>query len=235
MNTLPVNYVELETIFHSLEKGGYRSISLSGAHNECGTSMTAYALAKRYQANGYRVLLADLNIHHPSLDTQLGIARQEWNAGGNNQTAIYAPSEAGTHFLSAPIANTASLSFRDPMLIRQSIDTWLETYDRVVMDTTPISTHNYRDIPTNLICAAADASLLMIKSEQTTQMVLQECCEKLSKANANLAGIVMNDVSFPSLADEMIRETERIPHYIPWVKQALQRAIRSSTLLNFRA
>ncbi|WP_191600482.1 hypothetical protein [Marinomonas algicola] len=234
MNTLPVNYVELEAIYQTLEKRAYRCISLSGVHDLCGTSMTAYALAKRYQANGYRVLLVDVNLHHPNLDSQLGLKRLDWEVGCDQVAPIFAPSEMGTHYLTAPISNTASLSFRDPNAIQHSLSQWLEQYDRVIFDTAPISTTNYRDIPTNLICSAADASVLLMKSEFTTEVALKDCCERLAKANANLVGVVMNDVHFPSLASEMIRETERIPNVLNTVKHFLQRQIHKSTLLNFR-
>ncbi|MBJ7538261.1 tyrosine-protein kinase family protein [Marinomonas transparens] len=235
MNTFPVNYVELESIYQSLEKYRYQCISLSGAHGSCGTSMMAYALAKRYQANGYKVLLIDVNLHQPSLDKRLGLIRQDWQVGQDNKSAIYAPSVEGTDFLSAPLSNTASSSFRDPVAIQHSVAEWLTSYDRVIFDTSPISTSNYRDIPTNLICAAADASILMIKSEFTSQAILQECCDKFAQANANLIGVVMNDMDFPSLADEMLRETQRISTHLPWLQRALQKFIRQSGFLNFRA
>ncbi|ADZ90011.1 tyrosine-protein kinase family protein [Marinomonas mediterranea] len=234
MNNLPVNYVELESIFTVLERKGSQVISLSGAHNQCGVSMTAYALAKRYQANGYSVLLVDLNLYHPSLNSTLGLPRSKWNIGDITEDAIIKPTESGTHYLPAPICSSAPLNFRDPGLVRNQMNDWLKSYDRIVIDTAPISGNNYRDIPTDLICSVSDASLLLIQTEVTTQTALRSSCDKLEKAKANLAGIIMNDVEFPSLANEMLREANRLNRFLPWLSSLFKKAIRRSTFLNLR-
>ncbi|TDP01077.1 tyrosine-protein kinase family protein [Marinomonas balearica] len=234
MNNLPVNYVELESIFTALERKGAHVTNLCGAHNQCGTSMTAYALAKRYQANGYHVLLIDLNLYNPSLDRSLGLPRSRWSIGENSEKAIIKPSPVGTHYLPAPICSTAPLSFRDPGLVRTQINDWLKSYDRIVIDTAPISGNNYRDIPTDLICSVSDASLLLVQSEVTTQAVLKSCCDKLAKAKTSFAGIIMNDIEFPSLANEMVREANRFNRYLPWLSNILKKLIRRSAFLNLR-
>ncbi len=234
ISTLPVHYVELEHIYQQLEKRHAKTIALTSCHAECGSSMLAYTLAKRYQADGYQVLLVDLNLQHPNLDHTLGLGRQEWQAGKDCMQSICAPSNQGTHFLPAPVGSTASLSFRNQATLIETINQWLETYDRVVLDTSPLNATNYRNIPSDSLCAEADVSLLLVKSGVTTQNQLEESCQQLQEVKANLLGCIMNDVDHPSLADELLRENKRLQRFFPRISAKIKQWIDGSSLLNLR-
>lgn len=234
MNTLPVHYVELERIYRQLEAQGYKTTALTGCHGDCGTSMLAYALSKRYQADGYKVLLVDLNLQRPNLDHSFGFHRQAWQAGTASMASICAPSAQGTHYLPAPVGNTASLSFRNQGAFSDTIQHWLQHYDRVIIDTSPLNATNYRNIPASTVCAETDATLLLIKSGFTTQSILEESCEQLQQVKANLIGCIMNDVAHPSLASELKREADRLQPWLPKLTARLKQWVNQSTLLNLR-
>ncbi|WP_086479227.1 CpsD/CapB family tyrosine-protein kinase [Oceanospirillum sanctuarii] len=234
ISTLPVHYMELEHIYRQLEKRHSKSVAITSCHNQSGSSMLAYSLSKRYQADGYKVLLVDLNIQNPSLNLSLGLARDEWDAGASCMKSICAPSANGTHFLPAPVGNTASLSFRNQNVLAQTIEEWLQHYDRVVMDTSPLNASNYRNIPAQSACAEADASLLLVRSGFTTRNQLEESCQLLQEVKANLLGCIMNDRDHPSLTDELYRENRRLQRFLPAVSAKIKRWIDGSALLNLR-
>lgn len=231
--TLPVHYMEVEHIYQQLEKQQYRTLAITGCHSLCGTSTMAYALSKRYQADGYRVLLVDLNIQNPSLDQSLGLPRKAWQADHDSINCIAAPSQQGTHFLTAPTGKTASLSFRNQSAMRATLQGWLERYDRVIVDTSPLNATNYRNIPSDTVCGETDATLLMLASGKTTQNLLQESCQVLQEAKANLVGCIMNDQKHPSLAAELIREINRF-RWIPFFARKAKSVVRNSSFLNLK-
>ncbi|MBB1487347.1 hypothetical protein [Oceanospirillum sediminis] len=230
---LPVHYVEVEHIYQQLEKKHYRTISVTACHGQSGTSLMAYALSKRYQADGYKVLLVDLNLQHPALDAYLGLPRKAWQADHSSSQCITAPSATGTHFLTAPTGKTASLSFRNQSAMHTTLGHWLEDYDRVILDTSPLNAKNYRNIPSDTVCGETDATLLMIASGKTTQNQLEECCTELQEVKANLVGCIMNDQHHPTLAAELIRETKRLK-WLPPVARKLRSIIDNSSFLNLK-
>ena len=234
ISTLPVHYMELEHIYRQLEKRQSKSVAITACHAESGSSMLAYSLSKRYQADGYKVLLVDLNIQNPSLNLSLGLARDEWSAGNSCMKSICAPSATGTHFLPAPVGNTASLSFRNQSVLSQTMEAWLQHYDRVVIDTSPLNASNYRNIPAQSACAEADASLLLVRSGFTTRNQLEESCQLLQEVKANLLGCVMNDRDHPSLTDELYRENKRLQRFFPALSSKVKKWIADSALLNLR-
>lgn len=234
ITTLPVHYIELENIYQPLEKRGIRSLAITSCHSGCGSSTLAYSLAKRYQADGYKVLLVDLNLQNPSLDHNLAFDRQHWKAGKDCMQSICAPNKTGTHFLPAPTGSTASLTFRNHGTLSMTLQQWLEHYDRVIIDTSPINTQNYRNIPAVSICAETDATLLMIQAGLSQKSQLKDSCELLQDAKANLMGCVLNDMKHPSLADELHRENKRLARFLPWVYSKIKQWIDGSTLINLR-
>lgn len=234
MTTLPVHYIELENIYQPLEKRGIRSLAVTSCHSGCGSSTLAYSLSKRYQADGYKVLLVDLNLQNPSLDHNFAFDRQHWQAGKDCMQSICAPSQTGTHFLPAPTGSTASLAFRNHETLSLTLLQWLEHYDRVIIDTSPINTQNYRDIPAVSICAETDATLLMIQAGLTQQSQLKACCEQLQDAKANLMGCILNDREHPSLADELHRENKRLARFLPAISSRIKQWIDGSTFINLK-
>ena len=109
---------------------------------------------------------------------------------------------------------------------------WLEHYDVVLFDTSPLNALNRGNIPADQVCGACEGAVLVVLAGVTPTAMVQRAVDKLTRAEANLMGAVFNDRLNPGLASEILRELNRLPNnrLTEWLK----RWCRRSALLNFR-
>jgi Mrp family chromosome partitioning ATPase len=78
-----------------------------------------------------------------------------------------------------------------PALVRL----WREQYRYIVIDTPPVLA-----VTDAVVCAKfADVVVLIARSEKTGRQSLKRTCDLLRKVRANIAGVVVNDLSFKSV------------------------------------
>ena len=65
MRPLPITYDETETLYQRILNSGLRSLMVTSAEPEEGTSTLAYALAQRIAASGKKILFIDFRCHLP--------------------------------------------------------------------------------------------------------------------------------------------------------------------------
>jgi Mrp family chromosome partitioning ATPase len=77
-----------------------------------------------------------------------------------------------------------------PALVRL----WREEFRYIVIDTPPVLA-----VTDAVVCAKiADVVILVARSEKTGRQSLKRTCDVLRKVRANIAGVVVNDLSFRS-------------------------------------
>lgn len=220
--SIPIQYLELESLYASTLARGIRSLAVTSAEGGEGVSTICEALARRAEVDGLKTLLVDLNLYHPGRPAAL--------AWGPND--VPEPQRQGHALAVLPAPGKDLMAFRNKETLRQLLVRWLEHYDVVLFDTSPLNALNRGNIPADLVCAACEGALLVVLAGVTPTTMVQSAVEKLTRAEANLLGAVFNDRVNPGLASEILRELNRLPsnRLTEWLK----RWCRRSALLNFR-
>jgi hypothetical protein len=207
-NTLPIHYAELEAVFARTLGNGTRALAVASAVGGEGATTLARALAERAAASGKRTLLVDLNLEHPSLHRHYALGRSDWSPEATPDRQAILPSDVeGLCVLPAPTQVSEHWGFRDPATLRATLERWLVQFDRVVVDTSPLTRRNRRNVPADTVCGAC-------------------------RAGAEITGAVLNDRHLPGLASELMRETRRLDHLMPRTMAWLRQRIAGSVLLN---
>lgn len=232
MIPLPIRYIELENVYAQTFRSETRSVAVTAPQGGEGVSTLAYALARRAAAAGKNSLLVDMNLARPSIAGRFGLHCKEWSPEeDSSRQAIETFPSIFLSILPAP-KRARSWAFRDPRTLRDCIERWTEDYDFVVIDTSPINRSNQGNIPSDLVCAACDATIMVALSGRTTENQVIEARGRLVAAGARLTGGVMNDRYMPHLADELCRETYRLERWLPNLMEMLRHKIRKSSFLN---
>ncbi|MGF1748873.1 MULTISPECIES: chromosome partitioning protein ParA [Vibrio] len=223
--TIPATHSEIEEIYLNAELHQCRSLCISACNEEEGTSSIAQALTERYLLAGYRTLLVDLNMHHPSLlplslnskDHSVEETDEAWvqhNASPRVFLGIAAPSDPATR-----------LTYKDPRLLQQEVTHWLEEYDRVIIDTSPILNVNKNNIPAPCVANACDGTILVVLSGVTVINQVEDAITRLTQGErTRVLGTVLNYQHQPSLASEICREIDRFS----WLPQTLTARLKRS-------
>lgn len=237
MHSLPPAYLELESIYARTLGQGMRSLAICAARSGEGVTSLAEALAQRVRVSGRRVLLVEMNLYQPSLAGHFGVERQAWlPQGGKLAVASSAMpvihEKEGLGILPASLDREAHMRLRDPAVLTHSLQGWLEQYDHVLFDTSPLTATNQYNIPAEQICAACEGCLLIVLAGRTSETSVRQAARRLQAVNARLVGAVLNDYLNPCLAAELRRETWRLQRLAPRLGAWLRERINASALLN---
>lgn len=229
---LPVNYLEVEEIYNNSIGKGMRSVAVTAATPEEGTSTMAYALSKRSEVDGKKTLLVEVNMLHPELGDLSGQAHTDWFPDPDSADACVMGSEGGNlDILPAP-SSADAIVFRSVARMSKLMQHWLEKYDVVIFDTSPVNARNRSNIPAESICAMADGAILVVMAGITRQTQFRAALDRLKHSDVTLLGIVFNDFRNPRLADEICRETRRLDRWLPNAMEKIRRKIKKSSFFN---
>lgn len=232
MIKLPINYIEVEMVYVNTIGRGMRSVAVAATNPGEGCSTLAYALSKRAEADGKHTLLVEVNLLHPELGDMSGHLHTNWLPNPNSADAcIMHDDEAKIDILPAP-CDTDALMFRNLTNMNKLMEHWLEQYDVVVFDTSPIRAINRNNIPAESICSMVDGTVIVVMAGITRQTDLQDAVEKLRHHEVTLVGFVYNDLYNPRLADELVRETRRLDKWLPKLMERTRKYVRASSFLN---
>jgi polysaccharide biosynthesis transport protein len=166
-----------------------------------GKTFTALNLAVVLAQTGQPVLLVDSDMRRPAVNKYLGIPMNRGLsaclAGTEDPDAVVLKVEEvpGLNIVTAghmpPYPSEMLASEAMPRLIKQ----WREQFRYIVVDTPPVLA-----VTDAVVCAGiADVVVLIARSEQTGQQSLLRARDLLRKVRANIAGVVVNDLSFNSV------------------------------------
>ena len=176
-------------------------ILVTSAMMQEGKTFTALNLAVVLAQTGQSVLLVDSDMRRPAVNKYLGIAMNRGLsaclAGTEDPDAVVLKIEEvpGLNIVTAghmpPYPSEMLASEAMPRLIRH----WREKYRYIVIDTPPVLA-----VTDAVVCAGiADVVVLIARSEQTGRQSLLRARDLLRKVRANIAGVVVNDLSFNSV------------------------------------
>jgi Mrp family chromosome partitioning ATPase len=125
------------------------------------------------------------------------------------------------------------LQFKDPIQLRKQTERWLEEYDRVVFDTSPILNVNQNNIPAQVVANACDGTYLVVLSGVTMTNQVTEATQILNDATSvQLLGSVLNYRDQPSLASEICREIDRLSWLPNRVTNWMKTKVRNNRFLS---
>jgi polysaccharide biosynthesis transport protein len=149
---------------------------------------------------GARVLLVDADLRRSQLHISFGVKQNpglsQVLAGVNlpEEAMVAAPGLPNLMLMPAgsPAPNPAELLGSKKM--RTLLDTWAKEFDHVVIDTPPVLSVTDAVV----LAAQADAVLLVLRSGTTGKHALVRSRDLLLRANAKIAGVVVNAVDLKS-------------------------------------
>jgi polysaccharide biosynthesis transport protein len=175
-------------------------IMVTSARPQEGKTTTSINTAIVLAQKGVRVLLIDADLRRPSVHKTLGMGPRSGlsnvlTGSANVQQAISAsPILPNLWILPAgtPPPNPAELLASSNM--KDLIDGLRDQYDHIVIDTPP--TLSVTDAV--VLSSRADATILVIRSGQTTKQALRRSRDILMQVNAHVAGVLLNAVDLTS-------------------------------------
>jgi len=176
-------------------------ILVTSAMMQEGKSFTSLNLAVVLSQTGQKVLLVDSDMRRPAINKYLGICPNRGLsaclAGTEDSAAMIMNIEEipGLHIMAAghmpPYPSEMLASEAMPQLVKR----WREEFRYIVIDTPPVLA-----VTDAVVCARiADAIVLVARSEKTGRQSLVRARDLLKNAHANIAGVVVNDLSFDSV------------------------------------
>jgi exopolysaccharide transport family protein len=175
-------------------------IMVTSARPQEGKTTTSINTAIVLAQKGVRVLLVDADLRRPSVHKTLGMGPRSGlsnvltGSATMQQTITTSPILPNLFILPAgtPPPNPAELLASSNM--RDLLAELREQYDHIVVDTPP--TLSVTDAV--VLSPRADATILVIRSGQTTKQALRRSREILMQVNAHVAGVLLNAVDLTS-------------------------------------
>lgn len=201
---------EIENVYAKITADKLRSISITSSTSGEGTTSMVLALANRMLLAGHSVLIVDFYTYTPFFHDILALPQSQSSSlspalvSDNKDRSIL-------NGVCLPQSKSLLLKLRRHGEIENYIQKWLDDYDFVIFDTTPHDRVNQHNISASRVASACDAAILLVLSGSTTHTMVKETINDLKEAGANMLGCVMNDKLNPTLQDELIRETARLP------------------------
>lgn len=200
----------------------------SPTHADSVADLTA-TMAATFAASGSRTILVDLS--QPVLD---GASTPPWVPGDGGIGQSIQPTAGGFDLLQAyPTAETRLL-FSNADLYRRTFEQELRHYSSILIELPPVINGVMTSINPVGPALACDGVLLMCTTGRSSRSELQGAVDPLKDAGVKLAGIIMNDSTMPTLADELVREARRLRILSPAFSDWLERRLKSISLLNSR-
>lgn len=230
---MPSTSVEIDRIYSRLHSEKIRTVTITSANAGEGVSSVALSLAQRSLLADRSTLIVDLNLYRPAFHSALPLTVDSTNSVLHEPELVsFAETPIVLTGITAPTHRETILQLRQQQVLNNQIQHWLEEYDLIIFDTSPINRVNANNIPAERVAAACDACLFVVMAEVTTQSMLVEAVEKLKNEQVNIVGCVFNDKYNPSLKDELLRELNRLP---PWNNRyinKLKKFIQQSSFLS---
>jgi Mrp family chromosome partitioning ATPase len=226
--------VEIDRIHSLLSEKDIRSIAVTSSNSGEGVTSMAMALAQHSLLAGYSTLLIDLNIYRPSIQSALKLNDIASEPSLFNQPELVCLENTSivTTGISAPTKRATIMKLRQRGVLEQCIREWQKSFDRIIIDTSPLNRVNANNISPERVAAACDGCLVVVLAGSTTESMIVSAIEKLNSTSAHIIGCVLNDRDNPSLKNELIRETQRLRPHFNWLANHLEAWLSKNNFLD---
>jgi protein-tyrosine kinase len=230
---IPLQNNEVERIYARTLGAGMRSIAITSSNPGEGVTSLAVTLAQRHLLANKSTLFIDLNSDKSEHLTMLASDR-EIDLGASLEPQILTDQNESYALLGipAPMNRKVNLAWRNPGTLERYLAIWLEQFDALVVDAGSINRSAQTLIPAERIVAACEETLLVVMAGVTNEPTVRYTCDRIVSAGARLAGCVLNECHNPSLKQELLRESSRIPAVFDRYKDKLNHWIQANRLLS---
>ncbi|WP_135078846.1 cellulose synthase operon protein YhjQ/BcsQ [Terasakiella sp. SH-1] len=232
MVTFPIEYVEVDQLYHQTIAQGLGLIAITGVEGAEGTTTLSKTLAERTAASGQNTLLIDLNTASSILHKAYDLPQNDWYPQQSAPLPIQPTQQPNLSLLSCPKQSASRWEFRDTASLLACFNDLRGIYEVIIVDTSPLGRRNQGNIPPENLCTCADGTLMCVLTGVSSETKVRDAYELLRSVNANIHGAVLNDRFAPSLVSELVRETFRLDKRLPNLMKKLRSFLRNSTLLN---
>jgi capsular exopolysaccharide synthesis family protein len=173
-----------------------RVIAVTSALPEEGKSTLAAALARNAANAGWRVLLVDCDMRHPTIAAILGVRpepglAQLLSAGMPGDVAqLVRHSTPKLDVIPTEVARVDPQELLASPVLGSLLGVARSKYDLVVIDTPPV----LPTVDALLLAQVADATLLAVRWEKTPRAAVRDCLSLLQGSGAQILGVVMTRV-----------------------------------------
>lgn len=200
-------HVEVEQLFIQLELKCSKSVCVTADKQGAGCTSLAMALTERYLLSGYRTLYVDFNLFNPNFQT-LKVCANPSKITDEATLSLDLIEHKHVHKVLAgfiaPQSKSKQMPFRDPLSLQEKLAHWLETYDRVVFDTSPLAQCNQSNIPTTVVANQCDATILVIATNTSSNESVLSALNQLETNDCPFVGIALNQFRTRSLSEDIM-------------------------------
>ena len=171
-----------------------RVIVITSADPEEGKSTTAGNLALSLAQDGKNVILIDCDLRKPSLHKKfklsntLGLSEVLIGKEPENKVAQWYSEHLVVLTSGTVPPNPSEMLASNAMT--KLINKLKETFHYIIIDTPPVQSVT----DSQILSAKADGTILVVKSQETKKDSIKNAIGLLRKVNANILGIVLNEV-----------------------------------------
>ena len=202
---IPATHCEIEQIYLAAEMSGGRSFCITACQSGDGVTSIVTALAERYLLAGHKTLIIDFNTFKPAFkDIDMPVQSEL------NMLIKHSITHQLFTGLTVPNHPAAQLAYKDPSQLNRAIEQWLADYDRIICDTSPLLQINKGNIPAQVVANACDHTALVVMAGKTSTSQVNKAMQLLQNPRIALLGSVLNLKNQASLAQEMVRELNRL-------------------------
>jgi len=233
MKQIPTHMIQLEQIFTQLRNNKVRSVSITSSDAKEGCSTLSLAIAKRSAAQGRSTLLVDFHLTDAGVTQYFGGRYTDHESLSDSMIKnIVTTDIENLSVLPAPTKSKFLLSLRDKENTSKCVERWLERFDMVIVDCSPVNSKDYDIVPAETMCASTQNCIMVVLAGKTLEVKIDDAMNKLKKAGANILGTVINDQHNLPLADELCKATKTGEKYFPRWMEKLRNKIKESSFLN---
>ena len=174
-----------------------RRLLLTSPSPSEGKSMTAIVLGTTMAQAGSKVLIIDTDLRKPRLHKTFGVSSEEGVTSVLLETCSLDQAIKKTEVVDLDVLPCGPLPPNPAELLhsesfKRMLEEAEEKYDRVLLDSPPANAVTDPVILSKLV----DGTILVVKSSQTTKEAARRALRLLTDVNANILGMVLNDVDF---------------------------------------
>ena len=206
------SYRMLRTTLLSLDGPTPRVICFVSGRGQEGKSTSAVNTAVVLAQQGSRVLLVDADLRCPTVHSQLQLTLGDGLSDCLMNRCTPAPiqiPDTSLFVLNAGTRPDYISELLSSKTMKRLLQRWRQEYDFVIIDTPPVLAFTDGVI----MAGYADATVLVVRSMTTNRETLLHVRQRLERANAQICGVLLNDVRFDSFDPETFRDQEAYARY----------------------